>query len=79
MHTDEICIHYTCSYKGTTNKIMRQSHDQDIYMGRPLERSCLINKHSLIVYTCNYIRNIYKVGVITHEDLHLIYEHDCFN
>ena len=31
-HTEEICICYTCSYKGTTNKIMRQSHDKDIYI-----------------------------------------------
>ena len=48
-------------------------------MGRTLERSGLLNQHSLIVYTCKYIRNINKVGVITHKDLHLIYECDCFN
>ena len=48
-------------------------------MGRPLERSGLLNQHSLIVYTCKYIRNINNIGVVTHEDLGIIYEHDCFN
>ena len=80
MHTEEVCICYTCSYKGTTNKIMRLSRDKDIYiyMGRPLERSGLLNQQPLIVYTCKYMRNINKVGVITHEDLRLIYESGCF-
>ena len=46
-------------------------------MGKPLERSGLLNQHSLIVYTCKYIRNINKVRVVTYEDFCLIYKHDC--
>ena len=48
-------------------------------MGRPLERSGLLNQHFLIVYTCKYIRNINKVGVVTNEDFCLIYECNCCN
>ena len=48
-------------------------------MGRPVEKSGLLNQHSLIVYTCKYKRNINKVGVFTHEDLCLIYGCNCCN
>ena len=47
-----------------------------IYMGRPLERSGLLNQYSSNVDTCKYKRIVNKVGIIIHEDLHLIYEGD---
>ena len=48
-------------------------------MDRPLERSGLLNQHSLNVYNCKYMRIINKVGVIINEDLCLIYEGNCFD
>ena len=45
-------------------------------MDRLLERSGLLNQHSLNVHTCKYLRIINKVGVIIYEDLSLIYEAD---
>ena len=47
-------------------------------MNRPLERSDLLNQHSLNVHTCKHLRIINKVGVIIYEDFCLIYEVDHF-
>ena len=45
----------------------------------PLKKEGLLNQHSLNVDTCKYVRIINKVGVIIHEDLHLIYQGGYFD